>query len=213
MRQASCAQYSKIRPFSEQIRDGLPRILADPCAERDPVAALDCGDRVELDAGERTDRLLHLAAGSTSRPWRVSLCGDRKASQGGHRDRPHSGIPTGSRSGYGGAVAEWDPDVEIDATLVRGILVEQFPDLDASSVRLLGEGFDNSVWSVEDTWAFRFPRRLAAVQLVDRELQRAAEGWSAPPDSRPDSHLRRQGERPVSQAVLRPPDPARRRAG
>ena len=67
-------------------------------------------------------------------------------------------------------MAEWDPDVEIDAPLVRGLLAEQFPDLDAGSARLLGEGFDNSVWAVEETWAFRFPRRAVAVRLVDREL-------------------------------------------
>src|SRR5262245_9789499 len=49
---------------------------------------------------------------------------------------------------------EWDAEVEVDA----------------SSTRLLGEGWDNSVWVVEDQWAFRFPRREVAVPLVAREL-------------------------------------------
>jgi aminoglycoside phosphotransferase (APT) family kinase protein len=53
---------------------------------------------------------------------------------------------------------------------VRGLLAEQFPALDASSARLLGEGWDNSVWVVEERWAFRFPRREIAVPLVEREL-------------------------------------------
>ena len=67
-------------------------------------------------------------------------------------------------------MAQWDPDVEVDATLVRAVLAEQFPALDASSARLLDEGWDNAVWLVEETWAFRFPRRAIAVPLVAREL-------------------------------------------
>jgi aminoglycoside phosphotransferase (APT) family kinase protein len=67
-------------------------------------------------------------------------------------------------------MAEWDPDVTIDEPLVRALLAEQFPELDARSVRLLGEGFDNSVWAVDEEWAFRLPRRAIAVPLVAREL-------------------------------------------
>lgn len=67
-------------------------------------------------------------------------------------------------------MAEWDSDITIDEPLVRALLAEQFPELDAFSVRLLGEGFDNSVWAVDDEWAFRLPRRAIAVPLVAREL-------------------------------------------
>ena len=72
--------------------------------------------------------------------------------------------------GYGAAVSEWDADVEIDEALVRALLSEQFPELGAHSVRLAGEGFDNSVWVVDEQWAFRFPRRAIAVPLVAREV-------------------------------------------
>jgi aminoglycoside phosphotransferase (APT) family kinase protein len=65
---------------------------------------------------------------------------------------------------------EWDADVVIDEPLVRALLTEQFPELDAGSARLLGEGWDNSVWVVEDRWAFRFPRREIAIPGVEREL-------------------------------------------
>ncbi len=65
---------------------------------------------------------------------------------------------------------EWDPDITIDEALVRSLLAEQFPELDASSARLLGEGWDNSVWLVEERWAFRFPHREIAVPGVEREL-------------------------------------------
>ena len=67
-------------------------------------------------------------------------------------------------------MAEWDADIEIGEPLVRALLTEQFPELDASSARLLGEGWDNSVWVVEDEWAFRFPRREITVPGVEREL-------------------------------------------
>jgi aminoglycoside phosphotransferase (APT) family kinase protein len=65
---------------------------------------------------------------------------------------------------------EWDAEVAIDEPLVRALVAEQFPELDASSARLLGEGWDNSVWVVEDRLAFRFPRRQIAIPGVEREL-------------------------------------------
>ena len=39
------------------------------------------------------------------------------------------------------------------------------------SAKLLGEGWDNSVWVVEERWAFRFPRR------ADRDRRRARASW------------------------------------
>src|SRR5262245_4092342 len=64
----------------------------------------------------------------------------------------------------------WDAEVEIDETLVHTLLAGQFPDLDVSSARLLGEGWDNAVWVVEERWAFRFPRPEIAIPGVEREL-------------------------------------------
>lgn len=66
---------------------------------------------------------------------------------------------------------EWDADVVIDEALVRALLEEQFPALAVSSARLLGEGWDNAVWVVDDSWAFRFPRREIAIPGVWRELE------------------------------------------
>jgi aminoglycoside phosphotransferase (APT) family kinase protein len=65
---------------------------------------------------------------------------------------------------------EWDAEAVIDDALVRALLTEQFPELDAASARLLGEGWDNSVWIVEEAWAFRFPRREIAIPGFEREL-------------------------------------------
>ena len=65
---------------------------------------------------------------------------------------------------------QWDADVEVDEALVRALLVDQFPELDSASSRLLGEGWDNAVWLVEERLAFRFPRRAIAAPLVEREV-------------------------------------------
>jgi aminoglycoside phosphotransferase (APT) family kinase protein len=42
--------------------------------------------------------------------------------------------------------------------------------VEGRSFRLLGEGWDNTVWLVDDRWVFRFPRRAVAVPAVEREL-------------------------------------------
>jgi aminoglycoside phosphotransferase (APT) family kinase protein len=73
-------------------------------------------------------------------------------------------------AGYGAAVPEWDAEVAIDEELVRALLRDQFPELDAGSATPLGEGWDNAVWLVEERWAFRFPRRQIAIPGVEREL-------------------------------------------
>ena len=65
----------------------------------------------------------------------------------------------------------WDAEIVIDGPLVRGLLAEQFPELDAPSARLLGRGWDNSVWVVEERWAFRFPHRAVAVPLLERDVE------------------------------------------
>jgi aminoglycoside phosphotransferase (APT) family kinase protein len=65
---------------------------------------------------------------------------------------------------------EWEAEISVDEALVRALLAEQFPDLDASSAELLGEGWDNSAWVVEERWVFRFPRRQIAIPGVEREL-------------------------------------------
>jgi aminoglycoside phosphotransferase (APT) family kinase protein len=47
---------------------------------------------------------------------------------------------------------------------------EQFPELDASHVERLGEGWDNEAYVVDDEWIFRFPRHTEQVPWVEREI-------------------------------------------
>ena len=71
-RHASCAQYSNTRPAPSSCADGSRAVGADAGRQRDPVAALDGRDRVELDAGEAADRRLHLRARACADTRRVA---------------------------------------------------------------------------------------------------------------------------------------------
>ena len=64
----------------------------------------------------------------------------------------------------------WDPEITLDEAGARRLLAEQFPDLALESVVHLADGFDNTVFVVDGTWAVRFPRREVAVALLAREL-------------------------------------------
>jgi aminoglycoside phosphotransferase (APT) family kinase protein len=67
-------------------------------------------------------------------------------------------------------VREWSAEVDVDEDLARRLIGGQFPEVELASMRLLGEGWDNLVWLVDERWAFRFPRRSIAIPGVEREL-------------------------------------------
>jgi aminoglycoside phosphotransferase (APT) family kinase protein len=67
-------------------------------------------------------------------------------------------------------VPEWSPEVTVDADLARHLIAGQFPDVALDSLRLIGEGWDNTVWLVDEQWVFRFPRRQLAIPGVEREI-------------------------------------------
>ena len=64
----------------------------------------------------------------------------------------------------------WSAEVTVDEDLARRLIATQFPQVELGSMRLLGEGWDNTVWLVDERWAFRFPRRAIAVAGVEREM-------------------------------------------
>jgi aminoglycoside phosphotransferase (APT) family kinase protein len=68
-------------------------------------------------------------------------------------------------------VPEWSAEVVVDETLVRRLLADQFPQLAAAPLRRLAEGWDNTVWLVDDRWAFRFPHRTLGAQVIEREVR------------------------------------------
>jgi aminoglycoside phosphotransferase (APT) family kinase protein len=64
---------------------------------------------------------------------------------------------------------EWHPDIDISETVIKNILANQFPQIIINSIKLIGEGWDNRVYLVNEQIIFRFPRRKVAVELITRE--------------------------------------------
>jgi aminoglycoside phosphotransferase (APT) family kinase protein len=64
----------------------------------------------------------------------------------------------------------WTAEVIVDEPLARRLIAGQFPQLEVASLTLLGEGWDNTVWRVDERWVFRFPRRELAIPGFEREL-------------------------------------------
>ena len=63
----------------------------------------------------------------------------------------------------------WTAELVVDERLVRRLLA-QFADLEAESLRPFAEGWDYSIWVVDERWAFRFPRREIAVPGMQNEI-------------------------------------------
>ena len=62
----------------------------------------------------------------------------------------------------------WAAEVEVDERLARELVAQL--GLEGASLRKLAEGWDNSVWVVDERYAFRFPRRAVAIPGLEREL-------------------------------------------
>lgn len=59
----------------------------------------------------------------------------------------------------------------MDEGLARRLIGEQFPEVERRSFRLLGEGWDNTVWLVDEEWVFRFPRRAMVIPGLENEMR------------------------------------------
>src|SRR5690242_15024602 len=67
--------------------------------------------------------------------------------------------------------AMWNPDVVVDEELARALIGDRVPTLRDAPLRLLGEGWDSTVWRAGDQWVFRFPRREMVVPGFLREVE------------------------------------------
>ena len=65
---------------------------------------------------------------------------------------------------------EWAAEVTVDEALARRLIEAQFPDLELSSLSLLGQGWDMTVWLVNERWVFRFPRRDIVIPGLTNEI-------------------------------------------
>lgn len=65
---------------------------------------------------------------------------------------------------------EWHADIQITEELVTNCIQAQFPQLlPIKTIKLLGEGWDNKVFLLNEAIIFRLPRRKIAVELLERE--------------------------------------------
>jgi aminoglycoside phosphotransferase (APT) family kinase protein len=67
--------------------------------------------------------------------------------------------------------AMWNPEVVVDDELARALIGDLVPDLRDAPLRLLGEGWDSTVWRAGEEWVFRFPRREMVVPGFLREVE------------------------------------------
>jgi aminoglycoside phosphotransferase (APT) family kinase protein len=67
-------------------------------------------------------------------------------------------------------VREWAAELTVDEALARRLIGAQFPELAPGSVRLLGQGWDTTVWLVDGQWVFRFPRREMVIRGLVTEM-------------------------------------------
>jgi hypothetical protein len=63
----------------------------------------------------------------------------------------------------------WAPEVVADERLARRLLA-QFPEPRLDSLRPLAKGWDNTVWVVDERYAFRFPRWQISIPGVELKL-------------------------------------------
>lgn len=64
----------------------------------------------------------------------------------------------------------WDPEQVVEPELAQSLINLQFPALDPKKMKLLGVGWDNTAYLVDDAFVFRFPRRQVAVPLLQNEI-------------------------------------------
>lgn len=58
----------------------------------------------------------------------------------------------------------------VDARWARRLIAGQFQQLEPRELRMFGEGWDATVWLVDERWVFRFPRRQVVIPGFEREL-------------------------------------------
>ncbi len=64
----------------------------------------------------------------------------------------------------------WDAEHAISSEHALEIIQHQFPELNAKHIKFLDNGWNNSVYVINDELIFRFPRRGRAVPLVAHEV-------------------------------------------
>jgi len=65
----------------------------------------------------------------------------------------------------------WEPEITVQIGQAARMITAQFPQLQPVHITNFGEGFDNSVFLVNNQYVFRFPRKEMAVSLLAAECR------------------------------------------
>lgn len=63
----------------------------------------------------------------------------------------------------------WEAEQTISKEVALAAIQAQFPDLNAETIRLLGAGWDNTAFILNEAFIFRFPRREISLALLEIE--------------------------------------------
>jgi aminoglycoside phosphotransferase (APT) family kinase protein len=66
---------------------------------------------------------------------------------------------------------QWSPEQTIEPEAALKLVQEQFPELGAKAISLLGAGWDNTAYLINQEFIFRFPRRKIALPFLQTEWQ------------------------------------------
>jgi aminoglycoside phosphotransferase (APT) family kinase protein len=65
----------------------------------------------------------------------------------------------------------WVADTELTGEGAARLIEAQFPALSPVQIEMMGVGWDNAAFTVNDRYVFRFPRRQIAAKLIEREAR------------------------------------------
>ena len=86
---------------------------------------------------------------------------------------------------------EWAPEIRVDEPLARRLIGEQFPEVEARSFQLLGEGWDTTVYLVDERWTFRFPAQGDGHSRLPERDRPPPHAGAAPAAADPGADARR----------------------
>lgn len=66
---------------------------------------------------------------------------------------------------------QWEPEWTIEKPLALKLIQNQFPHLHATRIQLLGNGWNNSAFVIDEHYIFRFPRRHVSLPMMEAEWQ------------------------------------------
>lgn len=65
----------------------------------------------------------------------------------------------------------WEPEWALETPVALQLIQTQFPDLHAKEIKLVGTGWNNSAFLINEKYIFRFPRRTVSLPMLEVEWE------------------------------------------